>query len=182
MLTAAHLFAGRFEEGSRKQETRDCKGVKILLVMSLQPQQRGPPTLTGGLLESETELRGLSAEFIFHCPGFKHHGPSPALGFLHALLLPGASLSWAPAALDLFCAEVVSARLNPSHGTIDVRRVYAPQFFVSSQQKFGVTDIKAPSAGHSSWVLDRLCYSAQVSNGPCYSSLINQCYSSILFR
>ena len=24
------------------------------------------------------------------------------------------------------------------------RRVYTPQFFVSSQQKFGVTDIKAP--------------------------------------
>ena len=25
-----------------------------------------------------------------------------------------------------------------------VMRVYAPRFFVSSQQKFGVTDIKAP--------------------------------------
>ena len=25
-----------------------------------------------------------------------------------------------------------------------VTRVYAPRFFVSSQQKFGVTDIKAP--------------------------------------
>ena len=25
-----------------------------------------------------------------------------------------------------------------------VMRVYAPQFFISSQQKFGVTDIKAP--------------------------------------
>ena len=30
----------------------------------------------------------------------------------------GASLSWAPAVLGLFHAEVVSARLNPSHGTI----------------------------------------------------------------
>ena len=27
-----------------------------------------------------------------------------------------------------------------------VTRVYAPQFFVSSQQKFGLMDIKAPSA------------------------------------
>ena len=40
----------------------------------------------------------------------------------------GASLSWAPAVLGPFRAEVVSARLNPSHGTIDVRRVYAPRF------------------------------------------------------
>ena len=31
---------------------------------------------------------------------------------------------------------------------------------VSSQQKFGVTDIKASSACHSSQVLDRLCYSS----------------------
>ena len=35
-----------------------------------------------------------------------------------------------------------------------VTRVYAPPFFVSSQQKFGVTDIEAPSAGHSSWRTD----------------------------
>ena len=49
-------------------------------------------------------------------------------------------------------------------------RVYAPRFFVSSQQRFGVTDIKAPSAGHSSQVLDRPCYSSQVSKGPCYRS------------
>ena len=45
--------------------------------------------------------------------------------------------------LGLFRAEVVSARLNPSHGTIDVTRVYVPRFFVSSQQRFGATDIKA---------------------------------------
>ena len=42
----------------------------------------------------------------------------------------GASLSWAPAVLGLFCPEVVSARLNPSHGTIDVMRVYVLWFFV----------------------------------------------------
>ena len=71
----------------------------------------------------------------------------------------GALLSWAPAELGLFCVEVVSARLNLSHGTIDVRGVFAPWFFVSSQQRLGVTDIKAPSAGHGSRVLDRPCYS-----------------------
>ena len=65
--------------------------------------------------------------------GFSSHSASTA----------GASLSWAPAALRLFRMEVVSARFYPSHGTIDVTRVYA-RFFVSSQQKFGVTDIKAP--------------------------------------
>jgi len=55
----------------------------------------------------------------------------------------GASLSWAPAVFGLFRAEVVSARLNPSHSTIDIMRVYVPRFFVSSQQRFGATDIKA---------------------------------------
>ena len=37
-----------------------------------------------------------------------------------------------------------------------VRWVYAPRFFVSSQQKVGVTDIKAPLAGHSSRRTDRV--------------------------
>ena len=58
----------------------------------------------------------------------------------------GASLSWGPAVLGLFRAEVVSARLNPSHSTIDVTQVYVPQFFVSSQQRFGAMDIKALGA------------------------------------
>ena len=40
----------------------------------------------------------------------------------------GALLSWASAVLGLFHAEVVSARLNLSHGTTDVRRVSAPWF------------------------------------------------------
>ena len=62
----------------------------------------------------------------------------------------GALLSWAPAVLGLFHAEVVSARLYPSHGTIDVMRVYVPQFFVSSQQRFGATDIKALGASQLS--------------------------------
>ena len=58
----------------------------------------------------------------------------------------GASLSWAPAVLGLFHMEVGSARLYRSHGIIDVTRVYVPQLFVSSQQRFGAMDIKALSA------------------------------------
>ena len=50
------------------------------------------------------------------------------LGFLRIPLLPQElSPSWAPVVLGLLlagdCAEVVSARLNPSHSTIDVRGV-----------------------------------------------------------
>ena len=60
-------------------------------------------------------------------------------------------------------------------------RMCLPQFYnlmsgkcmllisVSSQQRFGVTDIK-PHVRHSSRVLDRPCYSSQVSNRPRYSS------------
>ena len=59
-------------------------------------------------------------------------------------------LSWAPAVPDLFCVEVVSARLNLSHGTIDVTRVYVPRFFVSSQQRFGVMGIEALGASQLS--------------------------------
>ena len=64
--TATRLFTG----SPRKQETRGCKGIKISLGMSLRPQERGPPTLTRGLLESETEPRELSAEFVFPCPSW----------------------------------------------------------------------------------------------------------------
>ena len=53
-------------------------------------------------------------------------------------------------AVSTLCCGRSNLGSNPSHGTIDGRRVYAPQFFVSSQQKFGVMDIEAPSAGHSS--------------------------------
>ena len=62
----------------------------------------------------------------------------------------GASLIWAPAVLGLFHAEVVSARLYLSHSTIDVTRVYVARFFVSSQQRFGATDIKALSVSQLS--------------------------------
>ena len=70
----------------------------------------------------------------------------------------GALLSWAPAVLGLFHAEVVSARLNLSHGTIDVTRVYVPWFFVLSQQRFGVTDIKALGASQLSGLGQTVLY------------------------
>ena len=93
--------------------------------MSFQPEEQGPPTLTGGLLESETEPCELSAELIFRCPSFQHTGllvTAPALGFLH-IHLPQ---SGAPAVLGLLLwdpAKTVSARLNPRNSTTDVRGV-----------------------------------------------------------
>ena len=56
--------------------------------------------------------------------------------------IAGASLSWTPAVLGLFRWEVVSAWLHPSHGTMDVTRVYVPRFFVSSQQRFGACPMR----------------------------------------
>ena len=44
--------------------------------MSFEPGERGHPTLTGGLLESEIEPYELSAEFVFAVP------VSSMLGFL----------------------------------------------------------------------------------------------------
>ena len=55
---------------------------------------------------------------------------------------------------------------------------------VSSQQRFGVMDIKALIASQLLGL--RLCYSSQVSNRPCIAlrqiSVSALCYSSILFR
>ena len=77
---------------------RDCKGIKILLGIcpsSHRSEDLLPSTFyllpsTGGLLESETEPRELSAGFVFCCPGFQHNKPlvtSPVLGFLRVQLL-----------------------------------------------------------------------------------------------
>ena len=41
--------------------------------MSLQPEERGPPTLTGGLLGSETGPRGLSAVPVSGTMGLPLH-------------------------------------------------------------------------------------------------------------
>ena len=117
MLPATRLFVG----GLKKQEMIDCKGIKISLSMSLQPEERRPLTLTGGLLGSETGPRGLSAVPVSSTMGLPLRWVSSP-----SASSAGASLSWAPAVLGLFHGEVVSARLNPSHGTIDVMRVYVP--------------------------------------------------------
>ena len=94
------------------QEVRGNKKREIVNI-----RYRGPLTLTGGLLESETGPHELSAEFVFRCPTMGlplRWVSSPSASSV------GASLSWAPAVLGLFRAEVVSGRLNLSHGTIDV--------------------------------------------------------------
>ena len=58
--TATHLFA----KGSRKQDTRECKGIKILL--AIRPSShRDKDLLTRGVLESETEPREPSAKLVF---------------------------------------------------------------------------------------------------------------------
>ena len=122
--------------GSRKQEMKDCKGINILLGICPSSHR------SKDLLESETELRELSAEFVFRCPSFQHAGllvTSPALGFLCVQLPPcELSLSWAPAWWGP--AEVVSARLNPNDGTIDVGGVCNFLGSVTSRQKFEATE------------------------------------------
>ena len=98
----------------------------------------------------------------------------------------GALLCWAPAVLGLFCAEDVSTRLSPSHGTIDVMRVYVPRFFVSSQQRFGVKDIKAPRrvTALRSWIDRVIALRSQMDHVITLRQIrvTAQCYSSILFR
>ena len=93
--------------------------------MSFQPQKRGVPTPTGGLLESETEVRQFLPSLCllpwfpaywtscrFHCAGFSSHSASTAgafaeLHFCCAWPLPHGGQ-----------ANVVSARLNLRNGTI----------------------------------------------------------------
>ena len=114
--------------------------------MFFQLQGWGPPTLTRGLLESETEPCELSAAFVFavlvsNMLGFLslplcwvffmfifHHGSLAELGFWCA---------WPPP--HRVQAKVVSSRLNPSHGTIYVPGVWDFLSSVSPQQKFEAT-------------------------------------------
>ena len=66
--------------------------------------------------------------------------------------------------------EVVSARLNPSHGTIDVRGVCHFLGSVSSQQKSEVMDVKALGASQLS---DSVAALGQISiTALCYSSML----------
>ena len=91
--------------------------------MSFPPKGRGPPTLTSSLLEPETELCELSAEFVSAAL------VSSMLGFLSLPLHWGsfrsASTAWAFTKWGFCCAQppprrgqakVVSARSHPSHG------------------------------------------------------------------
>ena len=68
-------------------------------------------------MESETEPRELSAEFVFCCTGFQHAGLlviSPVLGFLRvALPLQELSPSWAPAVLGLLLAGATPRLFQP---------------------------------------------------------------------
>ena len=105
----------------------------------------------GGLLESGTELCELSAEFFVFC--FFAVPVSSMLGFLSLPLhwFSSCSASTAGAFADLgFCwvwplphgsrAEVVSTRLNLSHGTIDIGGVCNFLGSGSPQQKFEAKD------------------------------------------
>ena len=98
-------------------------------------------------MESETEPRELSAEFVFAVPvssmlgflslpraGFFPHSASPTGAFAKL----GFCCAWLPPCGGR--AEIVSARLNPSHGTIYVRGVCNFLGSVSLQQKFEATD------------------------------------------
>ena len=88
----------------------------------------------------------------------------------------GASKSWAPAVLGLLLgghAEAVSARLNPSHGTVDGRPVCVPRFCLVTT--------KIWSDGHQSpwhvtalgaWT-DRVIALRQIRvTAPCYRSIL----------
>ena len=68
-------------------------------------------------------------------------------------------------------AEVVSARLNQSQGTIDAGGVCNFLGSVSSQQKFEAADRHySPQTGQ--------CHSSQADQ--CHSSWMDQCYNSVL--
>ena len=141
--TAARLFGG----GLRKQEMRDCKGIKVLLGMC-PSSHRGEDLLP--LPEDFWNLRLSLVSFLlssfslsrfpacwaschFPCPGFSSRSASTVGAFAEL----GSCCAWPPCRGR---AEVVSARLNPRNGTIDIRGVCNFLASASSQQKFAVTD------------------------------------------
>ena len=79
------------------------------------------------------------------------------------------SLIWAPAvpkSLQGLC-EVISARLNRSHGTIDVGRVCNFLDSVSSQEKFEAMD-----QGYILWTNYVTALGQIGVTAPCYSSVL----------
>ena len=115
--------------------------------MSFQPQGQGPPTLTRGLLESETELHELFAKFVFVVP------VSSAQGFL-SLLLCWVSFAFSFHHMSFqqvgLLLGLVSTSLGPSWGCFSqvtsetwhphVRGVYNFLGSVSLQQRFEIED------------------------------------------
>ena len=100
--TATHLFTG----GSRKQETRDCKGIKIFLAIYSSSYRVGDVLPQ---LEVLWSLRLSHVSFLLRlllcCPHFQHAGllaASPGLSFLCIPFPPPElSPSWASAVFSL---------------------------------------------------------------------------------
>ena len=128
--------------GSRKQEMRDCKGIKILLVIcpsshrseDLLPQPEVFWNLSLSCVSFLLSLFSLSwfparwASCHFPCAGFSLHSASICGSFCQVgllLFLASASGGW---------AEVVSAGLNLRNGTIAVGGVCNFLGSVLSQQ------------------------------------------------
>ena len=139
--TAARLFTGC----SRKQGTRDCQGIKILLAICHRGKELLPQ------LEVFWNLKLSHVSFLLSlfllsqfpacwaschlpCAGFFPRSASPTGAFAKL----GFCCAWLPPCGGR--AEIVSARLNPSHGTIYVRGVCNFLGSVSLQQKFEATD------------------------------------------
>ena len=149
--------------------------------MSLQPEERGPLTLTGGLLGSETGPRGLSAVPVSSSMGLPLRWIFFAFRvYRQSFTELGSGYAW-PLPRGGCFSQVIS-----SHGTIDVTRVSVPQFLVLSQQRFGMTDIKAPRhvTALRSWTDRVIVLRSQMDHVIALRqiSVTAQCYSSILFR
>ena len=87
------------------------------------------------------------------------------------LILPWASLHLHIFFILIFCLYLPQIFNQP------VRWVYAPRFFVSTQQRFGVTDIKAPSECHSSRLFSS-CFFSSPWACPMQMGLSQECCST----
>ena len=134
--------------GLRKQEMRVFKGIKILLAISPSSHRREDLLLnrrSSGIWDwaawafwwTRFSLSKFSARWAschFCCTGFSLHSASSTGAFAKL----GSCCPWLPSYKGQ--AEVVSARLNPRNGTINVRGVCNFLSSISSQQKFEATD------------------------------------------
>ena len=139
---------------------RDWKGIKILLAICPSSHRGGPPTLTRGILESETEPCELSLELVFAVlvSGMLGFLPLPLCWVCFAFSFCWGDFCWVGILLCLAPprapqARVVSARLNLSHGTIYVR-----EFVISSVLSRHSKNLKQ----HAD-----LCYSSVYVRGVC---------------